>query len=98
MSKAHTESIVRLMEQFQRLPGIGPRSAERLAYHVLREPAQEAMALAKALQDVKQQVRNCTRCYNLSEQELCGICRDPQRDHSIVCVVEQSNDLISLEH
>jgi len=97
MSKAHTESINRLMEQFSQLPGIGPRTAERLAYYVLKQPAEKALALAEAIKNVKTQIRNCSRCYNLTEQELCEICRDERRDHSVICVVEQANDLISLE-
>ena len=97
MSSAHTESINRLMEQFGKLPGIGPRSAERLAYHVLKEPPEKALALAEAIKDVKTRIRYCSRCYNLSEQELCSICSDPRRDHAVICVVEQPKDLISLE-
>lgn len=97
MSEAHTESMTNLMKQFGRLPGIGPRTAERLAYHVLKQPSEEAMKLAGAIKAVKTQIKNCSRCYNLCEQDLCAICRDERRDHSIVCVVEQPGDLISLE-
>jgi recombination protein RecR len=97
MSKTHTESMNRLMGEFSRLPGIGPRTAERLAYHVLKQPADEAMKLAGAIKAVKTQIRNCSRCYNLCEQELCEICRDSRRDQGTICVVEQPSDLISLE-
>lgn len=97
MSQAHTESMNRLMTEFQRLPGVGPRSAERLAYYILKQPAEKALALATAIQDVKVQIKNCSRCFNLTEQDLCEICQDERRDHSIVCVVEQPSDLISLE-
>lgn len=97
MSKMHTDSMEELMRQFAQLPGIGPRTAERLAYYILKQPADEAMALAKAITTVKTKIRHCQRCYNLSEQELCLICQDTRRDHSIICVVEQANDLISLE-
>jgi recombination protein RecR len=97
MGNVHTESIKRLMDAFERLPGIGPRTAERLAYFVLRQDAEEAMDLAEAIRLVKTKIRNCARCYNLSEQELCDICRDERRDHAIICIVEQPNDLISLE-
>lgn len=93
----HTDSINRLMAEFGKLPGIGSRTAERLAYHVLKQPADEAMKLAEAITDVKTRIRYCQRCYNLSESELCGICRNQQRDHSIICVVEQHKDLINLE-
>ena len=97
MNKTHTESLNRLMEQFCRLPGIGPRSAERLAFHVLKQPAQDALALADAIRDVKNKIKHCSRCYHLTEQNLCEICHDERRDHSIICVVEQPNDLLSLE-
>ncbi|MBN1766408.1 MAG: recombination protein RecR [Sedimentisphaerales bacterium] len=97
MSNIHTESMDRLMEQFARLPGIGKRSAQRLAYYILMQPADKALALAEAIGEVKTKIRYCSRCYNLSEQELCEICRDPRRDQSIICVVEQHKDLICLE-
>ncbi len=97
MSSAHTDSLERLMAEFKRLPGIGPRSAERLAYYLLQQPAEEALKLAQAIQDVKTRIRHCTQCYNLAEGDLCEICRHPGRDQSIICVVEQHNDLISLE-
>jgi len=97
MSKVHTESMERLIEQLSRLPGIGPRTAERLAYHILHQPAAEAQGLAAAIEAVKTQIRRCRRCNNLSEQELCEICRDESRDHTVICVVEQPNDLMRLE-
>jgi recombination protein RecR len=97
MSKAHTESLRELMKQLGRLPGIGPRTAERLAYYILKQPPEEAQSLAEAIQKVKKNIRYCERCYNLSEQPLCEICRDPGRDASVICVVEQHNDLNSLE-
>jgi recombination protein RecR len=97
MSNVHTESMNRLMERFRKLPGIGPRTAERLAYFILKQPAEEALALAEAIHQVKTQIRNCRRCHNFCEQELCDICRDQRRDHSILCVVEQPKDLINLE-
>ena len=92
-----TESVTRLVEEFAKLPGIGKKSAERLAYHVLRVPKAEAMLLAEAIRDVKENVRYCQTCCNLSEQEECAICRDPKRDRSLLCVVEQPRDLIALE-
>jgi recombination protein RecR len=97
MNAAHTDSMRRLMEQFARLPGIGPRTAERLAYHLLHQSPEQALALADAIRAVKTRLRNCERCFNLSEQELCEICRDPRRDQGTICVVEQPTDLISLE-
>ena len=87
----------RLMEAFSRLPGIGQRTAERLAYHVLRQPTEEALVLAEAIRQVKTQIRHCFRCYNLSEAELCEICLDERRDQGVICVVEQPKDVICLE-
>jgi recombination protein RecR len=93
----HTESMNQLIEQFSKLPGIGVRTAERLAYFILKQPADEALGLARAINEVKTKIRHCQKCYNLSEQELCEICSSGQRDQSIVCVVEQHKDLINLE-
>jgi recombination protein RecR len=92
-----TESVNLLLDQFAKLPGIGRKSAERLAYHVLRVSEVEAMELAEAIRRVKQNVRYCKTCYHLAEQEECDICRDPTRDRSQLCVVEQPRDLIQLE-
>lgn len=92
-----SESVTRLIEEFAKLPGIGKKSAERLAYHVLRLHQSEAFALADAIRDVKQNVRYCRTCYNLTEQEECEICRDPRRDTTLLCVVEQPRDLMALE-
>lgn len=92
-----TESVVQLIEEFAKLPGIGKKSAERLAYHVLRQHESEALALADAIRNVKLNVRYCQRCFNLAEEELCTICRDPSRDATLLCVVEQPRDLIALE-
>jgi recombination protein RecR len=97
MAKIHTECMNRLMEQFSKLPGIGVRTAERLAYFILKQPAEQALGLAQAINEVKTKIRHCRQCYNLSERELCEICSSPQRDHSIICVVEQHKDLINLE-
>lgn len=90
-------SLARLKEQFQKLPGIGPRSAERLAFHVLREPRDFAAALAQAILDVKDKVIHCRTCFNLTETDPCPICGDPNRDHGEVWVVEQPKDLLVLE-
>jgi recombination protein RecR len=79
------------------LPGIGRKSAERLTYHLLRVPAPEALALAEAIRRVRENVRYCRVCFNLAEQELCTICSDPKRDATLLCVVEQPRDLMSLE-
>jgi recombination protein RecR len=92
-----TESVTRLVEEFAKLPGIGKKSAERLTYHVLRVHKTEALALADAIRDVKENVRYCRICYNLAEGDECAICRDPKRDAGLLCVVEQPRDLMALE-
>ena len=92
-----TQSVSNLIEQFAKLPGIGKKSAERLTYHVLRVHASEALALADAIRNVKENVRYCRICYNLAEQEECAICRDPKRQQDLLCVVEQPRDLMALE-
>jgi len=92
-----TESVTRLINELARLPGIGKKTAERLAYHVLRVHKTEALALADAIRDVKENVRYCQECYNLAEGDLCEICRDPRRDRTVLCVVEQPRDLMALE-
>jgi recombination protein RecR len=97
MSSAYTESMNRLIEEFGKLPGIGPKSAERLAFYVLKARTDEAMALAEAIRDVKTRIKRCEICYNFSEQTTCEICSDPRRDKSLICIVEQPKDVISLE-
>lgn len=92
-----TESVTNLINEFAKLPGIGKKSAERLAYHVLRATKSEALALADAIRNVKENVRYCRTCYNLAEQEECEICRDPRRQRDLLCVVEQPRDLMALE-
>lgn len=93
----YTQSIQNLMNELARLPGIGMRSAERIAFHLLKENPQEALKLADAIRDVKTRIRHCSICYNLTEQDPCGICADPSRDQAVVCVVEQPKDLLALE-
>jgi len=91
------EPVARLIESFGRLPGIGPKTAQRLTYHLLRAPDAEARALAAALVDVRDKVVFCERCFNIADQELCAICRDPGRDQSRLCVVEEPLDVLALE-
>ena len=93
----YTQSIQNLMNELARLPGIGMRSAERIAFHLLKQNPQEAMKLAEAIRDVKTRIRHCSICFNLTEQDPCGICSDPSRDQGLVCIVEQPKDLIALE-
>ena len=90
-------AVENLVAQLTRLPGVGTRTAHRLAFHLLRVPKDEAQALAAAIDDVKQRVRFCSECGNLTEEERCDICRDERRDRALVCVVEQPADLISVE-
>ena len=90
-------SVENLVAQLTRLPGVGTRTAQRLAFHILQRPKDEALALAQAIGEVKERVRFCRECGNLTEEELCGICVDARRDHGVICVVEQPVDLISLE-
>jgi recombination protein RecR len=92
-----TQSIGKLIEELAKLPGIGRKSAERLAYHLLRVHKAEALGLADAIRDVRENVHYCRSCYNLAEGELCVICGDQRRDHAQLCVVEQPRDLMALE-
>jgi recombination protein RecR len=90
-------SVDNLVAQLTRLPGIGSRTAQRLAFHLLSAQRDEALALASAIEEVKERVRFCRDCGNLTEDELCAICSDPRRDRTVVCVVEQPVDVVSLE-
>jgi recombination protein RecR len=93
----YTQSIQNLMDQLASLPGIGTRSAERIAVHLLKQNKDEAMKLAEAIRDVKTRIRHCSICFNLTESDPCEICASPVRDHSVVCIVEQPKDLLALE-
>jgi len=92
-----SQSVTELIEQLNKLPGIGRKTAERLAYHLLRAHETEALALSDAIRSVRENVRYCSVCFNLSEGELCNICSDPRRDPTILCIVEQPRDLMALE-
>jgi len=89
--------LARLVAELSRLPGIGQRTAQRLAFHLLRIPKEEALALAAAIVEVKERIGFCRECGNLTESELCAICSDGRRDRSVICVVEQPADLVSVE-
>ena len=93
----YTETLNRLIEEFGKLPGVGPKTAERLAIHILNTPPNEAMVLADAIRDVKTKIRRCEICCNISEGAVCQICSDSRRDDTIICVVEQPRDIINLE-
>jgi recombination protein RecR len=90
-------AVENLVAQLTRLPGVGNRTAQRLAFHILSVPKDETLALASALEEVKERVRFCAECGNLTEEEMCEICRDTRRDRSVICVVEQPVDLVSVE-
>lgn len=89
--------LARVIDELVRLPGIGPKTAQRLALYLLKIPRAEAAALAEAILALKDKTRPCALCYNVGEDELCAICRDPRRDGGVICVVEEPNDLIAIE-
>jgi recombination protein RecR len=89
--------INRLIDSFSNLPSIGKKSAERLAYHVLKMPNEEAIEFAESIRAVKENLKPCKTCFNLSESEECDICKDPRRDQNVLCVVEQVRDLLAIE-
>jgi len=91
------KSVATLIDRLARLPGIGRKTAERLAYYILAAPEQEAEELAEAIRAVKTEVHPCRRCFNLTEGELCDICSDPRRETDVICVVEQPRDVTALE-
>ncbi|MCK4625350.1 MAG: recombination protein RecR [Phycisphaerae bacterium] len=93
----YSKTIERLISELGNLPGIGPRSAERIAFYILKTDDKGAFALSDAIRDVKTNIRACSVCFNLAEGELCGVCADPRRDKSTICVVEQPKDLLALE-
>jgi recombination protein RecR len=93
----YTPPVQTLIDELGRLPGIGPKSAQRIAFHLLKIPAEDVARLAIAITDAKARVRFCDRCWNFAEAELCPICQDDRRDSSILCVVEESRDIISIE-
>jgi recombination protein RecR len=97
MVSAYTPPVQALIDELGRLPGIGPKSAQRIAFHLLKVPTDDANRLAHAITDAKHKVRFCERCFNVSEAELCGYCSDDRRDSSIICVVEESRDIVSIE-
>jgi recombination protein RecR len=97
MANAYTPPVQSLIDELGRLPGIGPKSAQRIAFHLLKVPADDANRLAHAIREAKDKVRFCQRCFNVSEGDLCSFCTDDRRDSSIICVVEESRDIVSVE-
>lgn len=91
------EPLARLIQEFKRLPGIGQKSAQRIAFHLMRADRADAERLAQAVLDVKDRLGFCTSCGNISDSELCGFCTDPNRDRSVVCVVEESHNILPVE-
>lgn len=91
------EPLARAIEEFNKLPGIGPKSAQRLTYHLLRSSDEEAKALAQAILALKEKIRLCSVCFNITDRDLCLICQDKERDHSKICVVEKPSDILPLE-
>src|SRR5438045_3714407 len=93
----YTKPLARLIDELQKLPGIGPKSAQRLAFHLLKQPVASIKELASALVDAKEQIKFCSICSNLTAVDPCDFCQDPRREKSIICVVAEPNDLIALE-
>ena len=97
MSGMYEGAIQDLIDALGRLPGIGPKSAQRIAFHILQADAEIATALVDSIRTVKERVKFCVECGNVSEEDQCRICRDPRRDNTLICVVEESKDVIAIE-
>ncbi len=97
MAGVYEGPVQKLIDELGRLPGVGPKSAQRIAYHLLKIPPEDARRLARAIDDVKERVGWCRRCFNIAEGELCAICRDERRDATLVCVVEEPRDTVAVE-
>jgi recombination protein RecR len=93
----YTQPVQALIDELGRLPGIGPKSAQRIAFHLLKLPSEDVNRLAMAISDAKARVRFCSRCWNFADAELCPICLDDRRDSTTLCVVEESRDIVSIE-
>ena len=97
MAGNYTPPVQSLIDELGRLPGIGPKSAQRIAFHLLKTPTEDATRLAHAITEAKARVRFCERCFNVADDVLCQICSDDGRDSSVVCVVEESRDIVAIE-
>ena len=93
-----TEAIDKLIQEFNKLPGIGPKSAQRIAYYLLRAPDEQTKLLAEAILSLKQKITLCSTCFNVTESDPCSICQNDERDHTEICIVEQPQDILALEH
>lgn len=96
-TRVSVEPVARLIDELSRLPGIGPKSASRLAFHLLRSPREQALALAETIVEVKERIILCSRCFNITEEDPCGLCSDPTRDQTTICVVEEPLDVLAFE-
>jgi recombination protein RecR len=97
VSGSYAPPVQRLVSELSKLPGVGARTAQRLAFHILRADADDAFALADAIRDVKERIRLCEVCFNLTDESQCRICQDTRRDHGLICVVEEPSDVIPME-
>jgi len=97
VASAYAPAVQDLIDEFGRLPGVGPKSAQRIAYHLLKLPTEDALRLARAITEAKARVTFCTRCFNIAEGAECAICADPRRDATTLCVVEEPRDIIAVE-
>jgi len=93
----YAKPLAKLVGELEKLPGIGPKSAQRLAFHILRSPEEEAKRLVEAITEVKSRMTLCSVCFNFTESEVCDICRDPKRDRAIICVIAEPRDLVAME-
>ena len=93
----YTPALQKLIDELGKLPGVGPKSAQRIAFHLIKIPEQDALSLSNAIQQAKQKVRFCETCFNMSDEVICEICSDSQRDSTLVCVVEEPRDIVALE-
>ena len=97
MSTSYAPPVQRLVTELSKLPGIGNRTAQRLAFHIMRASPEDAVALAEAIREVKERIGLCEICFNLTDEQRCRICQDPRRDHGLICVVEEPSDVIPME-
>jgi len=97
MANVYTPAIQTLIDELGRLPGVGPKSAQRIAFHLVKLPEADALRLADAIREAKAKVRFCSICFNVSDHEHCGFCADERRDHSVICVVEEPRDIVAIE-
>jgi recombination protein RecR len=97
VSTSYAPPVQRLITELSKLPGVGSRTAQRLAFHILRSSGEDASALAEAIVEVKQKIGLCEVCFNLTDESRCRICQDPRRDHGLICVVEEPSDVIPME-